>query len=185
MVMTQAMTTLCATPQRIAEARLAVPAPMTQPVIVCVVDTGMPSSEAVKTMIEPPVEALEALVLRQLGDAAAIVSMIFQPPDIVPSADRDVARDRHPVRHVEFAAEIAGRIEHGDDAHRLLRIVEPVAERIGGRRQCRQRSNMPSAAREVELRKAHEVISMISIDSSMPSTGDSTMATSVLLSPLH
>ena len=35
----------------------AAPAPMTQPVMVCVVDTGMPSHEAANTMIEPPAEA--------------------------------------------------------------------------------------------------------------------------------
>ena len=38
-------------------ARRAAPAPMMLPVMVCVVDTGMPSSDAVNTMIEPPVDA--------------------------------------------------------------------------------------------------------------------------------
>ena len=49
--MIQAVITFCATPQRTAEARLAVPAPITDPVIVCVVDTGMPSAEAMKITI--------------------------------------------------------------------------------------------------------------------------------------
>ena len=47
MVTIQATTTSPATPQRTALARLATPAPITHPVIVCVVDTGMPSSDAV------------------------------------------------------------------------------------------------------------------------------------------
>lgn len=56
--MIHATTTLLATPQRTEEVRLAVPAPIMQPVIVCVVETGIPSAEAVKTMIDPPVDAL-------------------------------------------------------------------------------------------------------------------------------
>lgn len=43
MVMIQAAITLRATPQRTAEARRAVPKPMMDPVIVGVVETGMPS----------------------------------------------------------------------------------------------------------------------------------------------
>ena len=55
--MNQAATTLPATPQRTALARRATPAPMMLPVIVCVVETGMPSRLAVNTMIDPPVDA--------------------------------------------------------------------------------------------------------------------------------
>lgn len=58
MVMTHAVTTLRATPQRTAEARRAVPAPMIAPVMVCVVDTGIPSAEAVNRMIDPLSDAL-------------------------------------------------------------------------------------------------------------------------------
>jgi hypothetical protein len=56
-VMSHAITTLCATPQRTAEARRETPAPITQPVIVWVVETGMPINEAVKTTIDPDIEA--------------------------------------------------------------------------------------------------------------------------------
>ena len=65
MVMTQAVITLPATCHRTAEARRAAPAPMTQPVIVCVVETGIPSQEAVKSMTEPPDRGAEPLVLRR------------------------------------------------------------------------------------------------------------------------
>jgi len=58
MVTTQAVMTLPATPQRTADARRAAPAPMTQPVMVCVVDTGIPSQDALISMTEPPSDAL-------------------------------------------------------------------------------------------------------------------------------
>ena len=57
MVMSHAIATFPATPQRTAEALRAAPAPITQPVIVCVVDTGMPSQELENSMIEPPSSA--------------------------------------------------------------------------------------------------------------------------------
>ena len=56
-VITQAMTMPFATPQRTAEARRAAPTPIIAPVIVCVVDTGMPSYVTVIRGIAPPVSA--------------------------------------------------------------------------------------------------------------------------------
>ncbi len=85
-MITQATITFPATPQRTAEARRAVPAPITQPVMVCVVETGMPSSEALNTMIEPPSEALKPWWCDSLVMRLPIVSMIFQPPAMVPAA---------------------------------------------------------------------------------------------------
>ena len=60
MVMIQAITTSPAIPQRTADARLAAPAPITQPVIVWVVETGIPSQEAANSITDPPAEALKA-----------------------------------------------------------------------------------------------------------------------------
>ncbi len=57
--MIHATTTLPATPQRTDEVRRAVPAPMMQPVMVCVVETGIPNADAVKTITEPPSDALK------------------------------------------------------------------------------------------------------------------------------
>ena len=59
MVMTQAIITFPATSQRTADARRAAPAPITQPVMVCVVDTGMPRQDAANSMTEPAAEALK------------------------------------------------------------------------------------------------------------------------------
>ena len=55
--MIQAITISLATLQRTADTRLAAPTPMMQPVMVCVVETGMPSQVAVNSVIEPPVSA--------------------------------------------------------------------------------------------------------------------------------
>ena len=134
MVMTQAVTTLRATPQRTAEARRATPAPITAPVMVWVVETGMPNQLAPNSSTEPPVEAREPLVLGQFGDPAAHRLDDLPTAGHGAEADRDIAADRDPVRHMELAVQIAGRIEQdGDDPHRLLGIVEAVADRIGGR----------------------------------------------------
>lgn len=58
MVISHAVTTLVATPQRTAEARRATPAPITQPVIVWVVDTGIPNQLAAISITDPPADAL-------------------------------------------------------------------------------------------------------------------------------
>ena len=56
--MIHAIITFCATPQRTADALLAVPAPMTAPVMVWVVETGIPRVDALKTTMEPDNDAL-------------------------------------------------------------------------------------------------------------------------------
>jgi hypothetical protein len=84
MVMTQARTTFWATPQRTAEARRATPAPMMQPVIVWVVETGIPNHDAVNSITEPPAEALKPWCWDSLVIREPIVLMIRQPPLSVP-----------------------------------------------------------------------------------------------------
>jgi hypothetical protein len=51
------ITTPRATPHRTAEVPQADPTPMMAPVIVCVVETGMPSDVALNSIIPPPVSA--------------------------------------------------------------------------------------------------------------------------------
>ena len=84
MVISQATMILCATLQRTADARRAAPTPTTQPVMVWVVETGMPKADAANSMIEPPAEAQKPLCWSSLVMRLPIVSMIFQPPDRVP-----------------------------------------------------------------------------------------------------
>ena len=57
MVTIQAMTMLLATLQRTDDTRRAAPTPTMQPVIVCVVETGMPSQVAPNSVMAPPVSA--------------------------------------------------------------------------------------------------------------------------------
>ena len=57
MVMNQAVTMLRATLQRTAETRLAAPTPTMAPVMVWVVDTGMPMLVAANRVMAPPVSA--------------------------------------------------------------------------------------------------------------------------------
>ncbi len=73
-------------------------------------------------------------MLRELGDARP--HRLDDPPAAAEGAqgNRDIAADRDPVRDVELAREIAGRIEQDrDDPHRLLGVVEAVADRVSGR----------------------------------------------------
>ena len=75
---------LPATPQRTAEARRAEPTPTIAPVIVCVVDTGMPSAVARNSVIAPPVSAQKPPTGFSLVILWPIVLTMRQPPNIVP-----------------------------------------------------------------------------------------------------
>ena len=84
MVMTQAIATSPAMPQRTADARRAAPAPITQPVTVCVVDTGIPRKEAAKSMTEAPADALNPWCCDNFVILVPIVSITRHPPVSVP-----------------------------------------------------------------------------------------------------
>ncbi len=80
-----ANTMLLATLQRTAESRRAAPTPMIAPVMVWVVETGMPSQVAPNNVIAPPVSAQKPC----MGDRRVIfdpmVWTMRQPPNRVPS----------------------------------------------------------------------------------------------------
>ena len=59
---------------------------MTAPVIVCVVETGMPRAEATNSTIDPASEALKPWCCDSLVMREPMVSMIRQPPVSVPKA---------------------------------------------------------------------------------------------------
>jgi hypothetical protein len=99
MVMIHPVTTFPAAPQRTAVARRAVRAPITAPVIVCVVETGMPSHDAEKRMIEPPSESLnpwccESLVIHRSRSPETDSTLVGSPRHFRP-AKGPIAR--HPV----------------------------------------------------------------------------------------
>src|SRR5215510_7047832 len=83
-VMTQAQTIRPATPHRTAESRWVVPTPTMAPVIVWVVETGMPKCEARKIALAPPVSAQNPPTGLSLVIFDPMVFTIRQPPDIVP-----------------------------------------------------------------------------------------------------
>ena len=64
----------------------AAPTPMMQPVIVCVVETGMPSQVAANSVIEPPVSAQKPCIGVSRVIFEPIVLTMRQPPASVPSA---------------------------------------------------------------------------------------------------
>ncbi len=77
---------LCATFQRTAETRRADPTPTIAPVIVCVVDTGIPSHVARNSVIAPPVSAQKPCMGVSRVIFEPMVCTIRQPPSNVPSA---------------------------------------------------------------------------------------------------
>ena len=85
MVMIQAQTILEAKPQRTDEARFAVPAPIIAPVIVCVVDTGMPKLEAMNRVMAPAKLAQAPCIGESLVIFEPMVFTMRQPPNIVPN----------------------------------------------------------------------------------------------------
>ena len=86
MVIIQAHTKLMVTPQRTADTRLVKPTPMIEPVIVCVVETGMPKCSVSNNVTAAPVSALTPSNGVILVILVPIVLTIFHPPDIVPNA---------------------------------------------------------------------------------------------------
>jgi hypothetical protein len=86
MVITHAQTIRPATPQRTADSLRVEPAPTIAPVMVCVVETGMPrkvarySEEAAAVSAEKPPIGLSAVIF------CPRVLTMRQPPDSVPSA---------------------------------------------------------------------------------------------------
>ena len=73
-----------ANPQRTAETRLDIPTPIIAPVIVCVVDTGMPSDVAINKAIAPEVCAQNPPDGRIRVMPMPIVRTMRQPPKSVP-----------------------------------------------------------------------------------------------------
>ena len=85
-VRTHAQTILPATRHFTADSRVVDPTPAIAPVIVCVVETGIPINVAANKVIEPAVSAQKPPTGRSFVIFDPIVWTIRQPPDNVPSA---------------------------------------------------------------------------------------------------
>src|ERR1700709_2642724 len=94
-VTTQAITISCATDQRTADTRRAAPTPTIAPVIVWVVETGMPNAVAANRVTAPPVSAQKPCIGESRVIFDPIVCTIRQPPSSVPTA-MAVWQDRTP-----------------------------------------------------------------------------------------
>src|ERR1043166_10150123 len=84
-VSTHAQTMRSATPQRTAESFCTEPTPMIEPVMVCVVDTGMPSEVARNSVAAPLADAQNPPTGRSLVIFMPMVLTMRQPPNSVPS----------------------------------------------------------------------------------------------------
>ena len=154
MVMIQATTMLFATFQRTADTLRAAPTPMMQPVMVCVVETGTPSSVAANKRDGAAGLGAKALEGRKPRDARAHGP--HDPPAAEQGAEphRRVACEHDPERHVKFTVQIALRIEqHRDDAHGFLGVVPAVTDGIERSGDQLQRTEQ---AIDREGRVAHE-----------------------------
>src|SRR5215831_18544891 len=85
-VRTQAQTIRPATRHLTADNRVVDPTPAIAPVIVCVVDTGIPEKVAPKIVIAPAVSAQKPPTGRSLVIFDPIVCTMRQPPESVPKA---------------------------------------------------------------------------------------------------
>ena len=86
MVSTQAQTMLPATPQRTAETFFELPTPTMAPVMVWVVETGIPMLVATNSVIAPPVSAQKPPTGFNLVIFWPMVLTMRQPPNMVPIA---------------------------------------------------------------------------------------------------
>src|SRR3569623_873921 len=84
MVNIQAQTILPAIPHRTADIFFAEPTPTIAPVMVCVVDTGMPSAVAMNKVIAPPVSAQNPPTGLSLVIFWPMVLTMRQPPNRPP-----------------------------------------------------------------------------------------------------
>ena len=84
MVIIHAHIILMVSPQRTADKRLVKPTPIIEPVMVCVVETGMPKYCVKNKVKAPAVSALTPSSGVILVIFEPIVLTIFHPPDMVP-----------------------------------------------------------------------------------------------------
>ena len=85
-VITQAQKIFMVNPQRTADNLFVKPTPMIAPVVVCVVETGMPNFWVKNKVMAAAVSAQNPSIGVILVILDPIVLTIFHPPDMVPNA---------------------------------------------------------------------------------------------------
>ena len=157
------------------------------PVMVCVVDTGMPSAVARNSVSAPPVSA------QKPPTGLSLVMRLAHGLDDAPAAEHGaqahghVAAEDHP--DVGGALSLAATLpggdqQHPDDADGLLRVVAAVAQAVGaGRNQLQPAEPACPPATAWLARKICDTATIISEPSTKPSSGDRKMNSTVFQMP--
>src|SRR5713226_7697984 len=185
-VITQAYTIELATFQRTAETRRAAPTPTMAPVMVCVVETGTPSQVAMNSVAAPPVSAQNPCIGVSLVIRNPMVRTIRQPPIRVPSAIA-AWHDSTTQNGTENSAPRCP-CEYRSTAMMPMVFCASLppwpSEYSEADTNCRMRKAR-STANGVERTDAQDTITTSTSASRNPTSGDSTMASSVFVSPLQ
>src|SRR3954447_9830689 len=175
-----------ATFQRTAETRRAAPTPTMAPVMVWVVDTGTPRKVAANSVAAPPVSAQNPCIGVSLVILKPMVRTMRQPPIKVPSAI--AAWHDSTTQNGTEKCSPRWPCEYNSTAMMPMVFCASLppwpSEYSDAEANCRMR-NARSTANGVERIDSQETIATNTSASRNPTSGDSTMASSVLDSPLH
>src|SRR3954452_780313 len=184
--MTQAYTIELATFQRTAETRRAAPTPTMAPVMVWVVDTGTPRKVAANSVAAPPVSAQNPCIGVSLVIRNPMVRTMRLPPIRLPTAI--AAWHDSTTQNGTEKCSPRWPCEYNSTAMMPMVFCASLppwpSEYSDAEANCRMR-NARSTANGVERIDSQETIATSTSASRKPTTGDSTIATSVLVSPLH
>src|SRR3977135_2734064 len=186
MVITQAQTMPLATFQRTAETRRAAPTPTMAPVMVWVVDTGTPRKVAANSVAAPPVSAQNPCIGVNFVMRSPMVRTIRQPPIKVPNAI--AAWHASTTQNGTEKCSPRCPCEYSSTAMMPMVFCASLppwpSEYSDAETNCRTR-NARSTANGVERTDSHDTIATSTSASKNPTSGDSTMAISVLDNPLN
>src|ERR1700712_3682636 len=175
-----------ATFQRTAETRRAAPTPTMAPVMVCVVETGTPSQVAMNRVAAPPVSAQNPCIGVSLVIRKPMVRTIRQPPIRVPNA----IAAWHASTTQNGTENSAPRCPCEYSSTAMIPMVFCASlppwpsEYKDAETNCRMRKAR-STANGVERTDAQDTIATRTSASRKPTSGDSTIASSVLVRPLQ
>src|SRR3954452_17956468 len=184
--MTQAYTIELATFQRTAETRRAAPTPTMAPVMVWVVDAGTPRKVAANSVAAPPVSAQNPCIGVSLVIRKPMVRTMRHPPIKVPSAI--AAWHDSTTQNGTEKCSPRWPCEYKSTAMMPMVFCASLppwpSEYSEAETNCRMR-NARSTANGVERIDSQDTITTSTSASRNPTTGDSTIAISVLVSPPH
>src|SRR6478736_2713007 len=186
MVTIQATTMSLATFQRTAETRRAAPTPTMAPVMVWVVETGTPRKVAMNSVAAPPVSAQKPCIGVSLVIRNPMVRTIRQPPISVPSAI--AAWQASTTQNGIEKCSPRWPCEYSSTAMIPMVFCASLppwpSEYSEAETNCRMRKAR-STANGVERTDSQDTIATSTSARRNPTSGDSTIASSVLVRPLQ